>query len=224
MLRMSIAQSSRTADQKVDRLAPQQERSRQARERIIAAAERVLRDRGVDGFSMAEVAAAAKMPVGNIYRRFDGKDDLLQAMKEIVSDRIRNTIADCLVQTRQGNLRDFISAFASSVEVAFSRDEYLNRALYHPRVVNANLAKSGLLARASIFEIFSTGLEPYISEIGDQNRVLVTQVAFSIIMNSAALKVRDNDSISADISWPQFSAEFGDSAFFYVSSKLKPVE
>ncbi|WP_420832181.1 helix-turn-helix domain-containing protein [Rhizobium cauense] len=40
----------------------------------MAAAEIVLRDKGVDGFSMAAVATAANMPVGNIYRRFDGKE------------------------------------------------------------------------------------------------------------------------------------------------------
>jgi hypothetical protein len=55
-------------------------------------------------------------------------------------------------------------------------------------------------------------------------KALVTKVAFSIIMNAVAFKVRDNDSISASISWPELSVEFGDSAFLYVASKLKSVE
>lgn len=221
---MSIERPLEAPDSNVDKLAPQQKRSREARKRIIIAAETVLRENGVEGFSMAAVATAANMPIGNIYRRFDGKDDLLQAMKDIVSGRIRNGIADYLAVSTHENLRCFFSAFARAVELALSRDEQLNRALYHPRLVNPSLAKSGQIARASIFDVFSAGLHAYVAEMEEERRTLVTKVAFSIIMNAAALKVRDNDSISASISWPELSGEFGDSAFFYVASKLKSVE
>lgn len=207
-----------------DRLAPQQKRSREAREKIIVAAEAVLRSAGVDGFSMAAVAAVAGMPIGNIYRRFEGKDDLLLAMKDIVSSRIRNGIAERLAVGKHDSLRGFFTAFAGAVEMAFARDEHLNRTLYDPRLVNPNLAKSGQIARTSIFELFDSGLGPYLGNLGEQTRPLVTKVAFSIIMNAAAFKVRDNDPISAGISWPELAGEFGDSAFWYVTSKLNVAE
>ena len=69
-------------------LRPQQERSRAALAKIVQAAEKILRKNGIDGFSMAAVAEAADLPVGNIYRRFKGKDELLQAIKhDVVANR-----------------------------------------------------------------------------------------------------------------------------------------
>ena len=62
-------------------LKPQQRRSRAALARIVEAAEHLLRTNSIADFSMAAVAEAAGMPVGNIYRRFRGKDDLLVIRK-----------------------------------------------------------------------------------------------------------------------------------------------
>ena len=206
---------------KAVKLAPQQRRSREARARIMAAAEAVLRDGGADGLSMAAVAAAADMPIGNIYRRFEGKDDLLQAIKDVVSDRIKNGIVETLAASRHDTLRSFFIAFAGAVGAIFARDEHLNRALYDPRLANPNLAKSGQVARSSIYEIFQSGLDRYVVGMDEEERLLVTKVAFSIVMNAAAFKVRDNDPISAGISWTELSQQFGDAAFSYVALRLK---
>jgi len=79
-------------------LRPQQERSRAALAKIVQAAEKILRKDGIDGFSMAAVAESADLPVGNIYRRFKGKDELLQAIKHDVTSRIEMAVAARLSQ------------------------------------------------------------------------------------------------------------------------------
>jgi AcrR family transcriptional regulator len=50
------------------------------RERLIAAAREALYANGVDGTSLADIAAAADVPLGNVYYYFRTKDDLVRAV------------------------------------------------------------------------------------------------------------------------------------------------
>ncbi len=58
------------------------------RERILAAAAALLAERGHDATTMEDVAAAAGLTVGALYRHFDGKPDLLLAVVGASLDRI----------------------------------------------------------------------------------------------------------------------------------------
>ncbi|MEV8633141.1 TetR/AcrR family transcriptional regulator [Streptosporangium sp. NPDC051023] len=49
------------------------------RQRLTAAAARVLHQQGVERTTIADIAAAADVPVGNVYYYFKTKDDLIQA-------------------------------------------------------------------------------------------------------------------------------------------------
>jgi AcrR family transcriptional regulator len=62
--------------------AVRRERSDAARNRakILAAAAGIVAERGVDGLSMAEVAAAAGVGVGTLYRRFGDRSGLAYAL------------------------------------------------------------------------------------------------------------------------------------------------
>jgi AcrR family transcriptional regulator len=50
------------------------------RDRLIAAARAVMYVNGVNGTSLADIAAAADVPVGNVYYYFRTKDDLVRAV------------------------------------------------------------------------------------------------------------------------------------------------
>lgn len=60
---------------------PQQGRSRASYDRMIAAAESLLRERGSDDFTLLEVSRLGKVSIGSIYNRFDSKDDLIRAIQ-----------------------------------------------------------------------------------------------------------------------------------------------
>ncbi|MBB5130806.1 AcrR family transcriptional regulator [Thermocatellispora tengchongensis] len=49
------------------------------RRRLTAAAARVLHEQGVERTTIADIAAAAEVPVGNVYYYFKTKDELIQA-------------------------------------------------------------------------------------------------------------------------------------------------
>ncbi|MBO9198177.1 TetR/AcrR family transcriptional regulator [Rhizobium sp. 16-449-1b] len=202
------------------RLVPQQRRSREARARIMSAAEELLRNDGVEAFSMMGVAQRAQMPVGNIYRRFEGKEDLLLALKELVCARIRNGIAQSVLAHGPDSMETFVRCFADAVGKAFAHDERLNRSLYDQRLVSPKMIESGQAARGSIFGLFADGLGPYLSHHPSVRADAIAKVAFSIIMNAAALKVRDNDAILATSSWDEIASEFGAAAVLYIQSKF----
>jgi TetR/AcrR family transcriptional regulator, repressor for uid operon len=58
---------------------------------VLDAAETCFRDHGFHATSMAQIAAAAKMSVGHIYRYFSGKEDIIGA---IVSRDVQAAMAD----------------------------------------------------------------------------------------------------------------------------------
>jgi TetR/AcrR family transcriptional repressor of nem operon len=65
-------------------LAGEQPAAREAgkRERLVAAAQRVLYEQGVEKASLADIAAAAGVPLGNVYYYFKTKDALVSAVIE----------------------------------------------------------------------------------------------------------------------------------------------
>lgn len=60
----------------------QQARARQRLERLLDVAERLIAARGVDDVAVTELCAAAGCSVGSFYRRFHGKNGLVQALHE----------------------------------------------------------------------------------------------------------------------------------------------
>lgn len=52
------------------------------REALLAAAERLIREKGAKGFSLREAARAVKVDPAMVYRHFDGRDDLVRAVAD----------------------------------------------------------------------------------------------------------------------------------------------
>jgi AcrR family transcriptional regulator len=63
------------------------------RERLIEGARRVLWAQGVERTTLADIAKAANVPVGNVYYYFKTKDELVQAVIDAHADEIEATLA-----------------------------------------------------------------------------------------------------------------------------------
>jgi TetR/AcrR family transcriptional regulator, transcriptional repressor for nem operon len=70
-----MTDSMRGADEKLDVGVP----ARGKRERLTVAAREVLHRQGVEATTLADIAAAADVPVGNVYYYFKTKDELVAA-------------------------------------------------------------------------------------------------------------------------------------------------
>ena len=71
---------------------PRQRRSQESLERILDAAESLIRERGFDDMTIAEVVLRSGSSVGSIYGRFNNKLGLLQAVQVRYHARVQNGI------------------------------------------------------------------------------------------------------------------------------------
>ena len=62
-------------------------------ERLAAAAARVLHEQGIEKTTLADIARAADVPVGNVYYYFKTKDQLVEAAIDTQAQGLRVTIA-----------------------------------------------------------------------------------------------------------------------------------
>jgi TetR/AcrR family transcriptional regulator, transcriptional repressor for nem operon len=64
------------------------------RERLVEGARRVLHEQGVEATTIANIAAAADVPVGNVYYYFKTKDELIEAAIDAHADHIQTVLAE----------------------------------------------------------------------------------------------------------------------------------
>lgn len=63
------------------------------RERLVDGARRVLHEQGVQATTLADIAEAADVPVGNVYYYFKTKDELVEAAVDAHADEIQTRLA-----------------------------------------------------------------------------------------------------------------------------------
>jgi AcrR family transcriptional regulator len=83
--------------------APVQGRSKASYERMLAAAEALLIERGNDEFTLLEVSKKGKVSIGSIYNRFESKDALLHAVQLRVLEQLDTAMFARIGQARAGH-------------------------------------------------------------------------------------------------------------------------
>ena len=84
--------------------APKQQRSKESFDRVIAAATELLREKGVDGLTLAAVSRLSKVSIGSIYCRVDGKDALIREVQATMLHQMETEFALLLNRVRRRQL------------------------------------------------------------------------------------------------------------------------
>jgi AcrR family transcriptional regulator len=92
------------------------------RERLIAAACDLFHRQGIAGTTLAHIAEAAEVPLGNMYYYFKTKDDIVAAVVEARTEEIRSATA--ALQRRHGSPKARLKALVGML--AESRDTIAN--------------------------------------------------------------------------------------------------
>jgi len=79
------------------------------RERLVAAATELLHQQGIERTTLADIAHAADVPVGNVYYYFKTKDEVVTAVIEAHVQQVKTTLA--LIDARQRSPRSRLKAF-----------------------------------------------------------------------------------------------------------------
>jgi len=89
------------------------------RERLIEGARVTLHEQGVEGTTIADIAAAADVPVGNVYYHFKTKDQLVQAAIDAHAQDARAALASLEQgRTPKARLKALVRMFASKGELS----------------------------------------------------------------------------------------------------------
>lgn len=78
---------------------PRQQRSKATVERMVAAAEQLMRDRGTDEFTLAEVCTLGNVSIGAIYYRFSSKDELIRLVHARLTEDLGREMDAAIAQS-----------------------------------------------------------------------------------------------------------------------------
>lgn len=197
-------------------LRPVQERSRAALARIVAAATEVLVRKGNDGFSMAEIAAAADLPVGNLYRRFSGKDSIVEAIKLEAIGRLETVVRERLSGQSFANAGQVVAELAASMARVSEQNEALHRVLFSYPMATPMLRAIGLAGRGRVFAHYRRGVLGFLDDLPEHRREIVIGVSYQIIASAFVGKSRGDDPILLEISWSALAQEVTKAAVGYL--------
>src|SRR5215813_9056087 len=99
--------------------APDVERPPGKRQRLIAAAIRLLHQRGIERTTLADIAQAADVPAGNVYYYFKTKDEVIAAVIEAHTQQVKTTLAsiDAHHRSPKSRLKAFVREFTAQSEL-----------------------------------------------------------------------------------------------------------
>ncbi|KRF18828.1 hypothetical protein ASG90_02730 [Nocardioides sp. Soil797] len=120
---------------------PTQQRSKETVQRILDATAQLLGERGYSGLTTNHVAAEAGVSIGSLYRWFDDKGDLVEALRQRSSEQILEELSATLATAATLPPRQGVS------EVLASLVEQLR---VHRSVVGALLADSPMGAHQNL--------------------------------------------------------------------------
>jgi len=170
---------------------PQQQRSRASFDRVLDAGADVLRERGVDGFTLQEVSKRAGVSIGSIYGRVASKDDLVLAIydremeriarrqQRIEADSQREGISGrALVETLVRDMAELMLAESATLRV------FMQRAASDPVIWQRGAERSHVLA-----DVFETALLEHRDELAHPDPEVAIDVAYRFVYCTLARRI-----------------------------------
>ena len=89
------------------------------RERLVGAATQLLHQQGIERTTLADIAKAADVPVGNVYYYFKTKDEVIAAVIEAHAQQIKTTLAsiDTHHRSPKSRLKALVREFTAASEI-----------------------------------------------------------------------------------------------------------
>ena len=196
-------------------LRPLQERSRIALARIIAGASEVLVREGSNSFSMVDIAEAAGLPVGNIYRRFKGKDSIVQAISLDTFTRLEDIVRDRMQQPHFASASAVVSELAAGMAQMSEQNEALFRVLVRYPITSADLLAIVLTGRRRLVSYYRQAISGFLQHFPEQRRDMVIGVSYHIVASAIVSKSRGDDPTLIEISWSDLAQEVTKAATGY---------
>jgi AcrR family transcriptional regulator len=179
---------------------PQQRRSRASFDRVLEAGADILREQGIEGFTLQDVSKRAGVSIGSIYGRVASKDDLVLAIydreMERIAQRQQRIEADsqregltgrALVETLVRDMAELMLAESATLRV------FMQRAASDPVIWRRGAERSHALA-----EIFETALLEHRDELAHPDLDVAIDVAYRFVYCTLARRITHGPSFESD--------------------------
>jgi AcrR family transcriptional regulator len=179
---------------------PQQRRSRESLERVLKAGERVLEQKGYEGFTIAEVSRRAKVSVGSVYGRFENKDALIRAIHVRMMERLTGPEEEVAAAPDEAGL-DLATAVARGVHAladSMDRERRLLRVFMVRGAVDPSIARPGSQSSQATGRAFKTAVLARREEIGHPDPELAADIAFRMVYDVLARQVMHGPTFESD--------------------------
>ncbi|MFE3175061.1 TetR/AcrR family transcriptional regulator [Amycolatopsis sp. NPDC059090] len=187
---------------------PQQARSRASLQKVLAAAEKVLAVQGLESFTVAAVATQAGMSVGAIYRRFEGKEQLLYAVKDQLLSQLEVAVRDAL-RSAPPDLRSIFDAFVAALARTFQEHDRI-----FPELLDAQRSDGRDRGLAALSAIQDALLEA-VSSLTESSEA---RMAARTIIGACVHRAATSRFWPDDRSWETWAAEAAEMALAYLTS------
>jgi AcrR family transcriptional regulator len=190
---------------------PQQQRSRESLERVLKAGERVLTEKGYEGFTIGEVSRRAKVSVGSVYGRFESKEALIRAIHQRMMERLTPPEEEVAAAPDDAGL-DLATVVARGVHVladSMDRERRLLRVFMVRGAVDPSIARPGSEASQATGRAFNSAVLARREEIGHPDPELAADIAFRMVYDVLARQVMHGPTFESDrmVEWDPLVAE-----------------
>jgi len=196
---------------------PQQDRSRRALEKVLGAAQTVLVAKGFDDFTMTAVAEQADVSIGAIYRRFEGKDQLLNAVWDTLLDKMESDLGTAL-DGADPSLAGVVRALVRA-SVADLSNNKLFPYLYAPSMALTTRVHDAIGTRR---KLFLAAVEPYVPDVKRTDRHVAVVMVQAMVTGSCVHRASQGLGVEDGLTWDQFAQELEELAMSYLMDEDHP--
>jgi AcrR family transcriptional regulator len=193
-----------------------QQRSRDSQERVLKAAEKLLAEKGYEGFTMTEVAKRAKISVGSVYGRFAGRESLIYAVHARMNARL--STADDTVLAEATDLASALAGAVRQFAATMYRERDLLRVFMLRGAIDEAIRTSGSASSQAAAQLFEQAVLAFRDEIRHPCPGLAVDVAYRIVYDVLARQVMYGPTFesSLQIDWDELVAELTAAALDYL--------
>ena len=183
---------------------PQQARGRASLERILSAAEEVLREKSFDHATLQEIVERAGYTVGAFYARFEDKEALLREMERrlyVESDRLLGRVASPEAWRTMPLAEGFRRALKGTLEVYRARPGTL-RALVQRSRTDATLRRRLLRMNRRNVDAFLSALLARQKEIRHPNPRAAAEFGLLVVVGALREAIVFHEFWPRGVAWP----------------------
>jgi AcrR family transcriptional regulator len=171
---------------------PQQTRSRESLERVLAAGQQLLEEEGWEGFTVQEVSRRAKVSIGSIYARAPSKEALILAVYDRAVEEIARQNAEALTEDGAWDAmatRELIVEAVREMGRQMLNHELILRRIMNRAPVDAVIRARGDAQIRRLGERWEELLRRRESEYRHPEPDLAIEVAFRMVFATVARRV-----------------------------------